>query len=175
MLRCGTKIALAAVLATLALAPSAMANVYNDYAGSGSIDGCAYSPDELRDALGNVPPDIQQYDPGYVSSLNGALANSASGACDPASAGSAAGGGGGAGGTTAHFAKDGSPQPEAAAGAPAASAAPLDLSGDEGFPVALALLAGLFGLLLVGGAVFALVGGSTLSDYWWGLRDRFRR
>ena len=187
-----------ALLGALAIAPAATASVYGDYASGGSLQSCSYTPEELRNALANVPPDIQQYDPGFVDALNAALANSASGACDGGGGGAAQGGGTGQPGAKSHLAKDGSPKPTDASPGPAKLASAggaADLSGDSGFPIALAVLAGLFGLMLLAATVFALtrtdaasangtlarpvraVGAArrAASDYFWGLRDRFRR
>lgn len=196
MIRCGIVLA-AAALAALAIGTpaSATASIYSDYTSQGPLVGCDYSPDRLRNALANVPPDIQQYDPGYVSSLNGALANQASGACASGAAESAALRAAAA--ARAGHARDGSPAPTAVLAGRTSGVGPLDLadlsSSDHGLPLALAVLVGAMGLLLLSVVVFAATqtrrvanGGeqeptsrtslrTALSDYWWGLRDRFRR
>jgi len=61
------------VLVALALPGAAAAQedfqqIFNDYKGDGTIDGC-YRPDQLHNAGQGIPPDIQQYAPGFGDAL----------------------------------------------------------------------------------------------------------
>jgi hypothetical protein len=83
--------ALIAVLALLAAAPASAQ--LNDYKNNGSIPKCKFSDKQLGGALGDLPPDIEQYAPGYADELR----NARGGGC-----GSGGGGSGSSGdGTTA--------------------------------------------------------------------------
>ena len=68
-------LAAAAVVASLALAPSAFGQneLYNDFSGDGQINACAYSPGQLQNGLNNLPPDVQQYAPGFADQLRAGL------------------------------------------------------------------------------------------------------
>jgi hypothetical protein len=73
----------AAIAALLAAAAPAMAqNLYQDYRDDGRINPCQYSGGQLNQQLKNLPPDLEQYAPGFADQLRNAR-----GAC---------GGGGGA-------------------------------------------------------------------------------
>ena len=71
------------VLAPLALPAGASAagfdEIFGDYRGDGDLDGC-YSPGELYSAGQQIPPDIEQYAPGFGNAL------SASSGCAPGGA-----------------------------------------------------------------------------------------
>jgi hypothetical protein len=75
----------AALIALLAGASGASANsfitTFQDYKADGKINGCAYSEAVLRDAQGQVPPDIEQYAPDFPAALGAALEQRASGGC----------------------------------------------------------------------------------------------
>ena len=62
---------------------------YDDYRADGVIDGCAQSPGQLSAALGDIPADVREYDPGFADAINAALEQAASG-CDESPAKSAA-------------------------------------------------------------------------------------
>ena len=101
------KLALPATLVALlaAAAPAAAQDeLYNDFRGDGSIDPCTYSPGQLQNGLENLPPDIQQYAPGFGDQLRSGLeagcggggsAPVATGTDEDPTAVAAAGGGGG--------------------------------------------------------------------------------
>jgi hypothetical protein len=98
--------ALLAVLACLLVPGIARADfnsLYHDYAADGAINGCKYSPGELRSGLGQIPADVRQYDPGFELALETALEQRLGG-CRSAPQAPASGGG-----TTT--ATDGSPGP----------------------------------------------------------------
>lgn len=77
-------LALAAVLAA-APAPAAAASlfqrIFQDYRADQGISACAWTPDQLRRARGQTPPDIEQYAPSFLDALNGALEAHARGDC----------------------------------------------------------------------------------------------
>jgi hypothetical protein len=80
------RLILASVGASLALvAPSTaaaqFAGVFGDYKGDQAISACSWSPGQLRGALGQTPPDIAQYAPGFIDAVNGALYTHAQGGC----------------------------------------------------------------------------------------------
>jgi hypothetical protein len=121
-------ILLAAAICALVLAAPASAQL-NDYKNGGSVPTCKYSDKQLGGQLGDLPPDIEQYAPGYADELRnargapcggkGAGSNGATGGSgpgvenvpDPASGGGTDGGGaGGSGGA------DGGPGTGAGAG-----------------------------------------------------------
>ncbi len=83
--RPGLSIALLAVLAVLALPAGAMADdfqrIFGDYKSDGRIDGC-YQPHQIHNAGQAIPPDIEQYAPGFGDALSGA--NSRCGGAPPA-------------------------------------------------------------------------------------------
>ncbi len=59
-------------LASLAFPAGATADdfqqIFGDYKDNGQINGC-YRPDEIHNAGSNIPPDIQQYAPGFGDAL----------------------------------------------------------------------------------------------------------
>ena len=109
-------IPLSAAICALILAAPASAQL-NDYKNGGSVPTCKYSDKQLGGQLGDLPPDIEQYAPGYADELrnargapcggSGAGSNGATGGSgpgvenvpNPASGGGTDGGGpGGSGG-----------------------------------------------------------------------------
>lgn len=84
-------LACAASLALPASASAQFGQVFGDYRGDQRINGCAYSPGQLQGALGQVPPDIEQYAPNFVDELNRALEARGRGDCSGAAAGAPAG------------------------------------------------------------------------------------
>ena len=70
----------------LVAAPSAGAqsDLYNDFQADGQIDACAYSPGQLQNGLDNLPPDLQQYAPGFGDQLRAGLEASCGGGAVPA-------------------------------------------------------------------------------------------
>jgi len=82
----------------------------DDYRRNGTIDPCKYSDGQLKQGLGNLPPDVEQYAPGLADQLNQGrqgCGGSAPGGTEtrqgevvpgPGSVGGSGGGGGGAGG-----------------------------------------------------------------------------
>ena len=77
--------ALIFVLALVLAAPAAAQ--LNDYKNNGSIPQCKYNDKQLGGALGDLPPDIEQYAPGYADELR----NARGGGCGSAGAGGANG------------------------------------------------------------------------------------
>jgi len=67
--------ALLIVLASLAWPAGAMAGdfqqIFGDYKDDGQINGC-YRPDQLHNAGQDIPPDIEQYAPGFGDALSSA-------------------------------------------------------------------------------------------------------
>jgi hypothetical protein len=60
-------------VATVLLAGPASAaaqNPIDDYRRNGTIDPCKYSDGQLRQGVGNLPPDVEQYAPGLADQLN---------------------------------------------------------------------------------------------------------
>jgi hypothetical protein len=61
------------VVASLAIPASASASdfqqIFGDYKSDGQLDGC-YSPDQLHNAGQGIPPDIEQYAPGFGDALS---------------------------------------------------------------------------------------------------------
>jgi hypothetical protein len=61
------------VAASLVLPASAGANdfqkIFGDYKADGQLDGC-YRPDQLHNAGQGIPPDIEQYAPGFGDALS---------------------------------------------------------------------------------------------------------
>jgi hypothetical protein len=153
------KLALPAALVALlaAAAPAAAQNdLFNDFQGDGQIDPCAYSPGQLQNGLNNLPPDLQQYAPGFGDQLRAGLE-------------AQCGGGGttvttpdgetvipvipsaGGGGPTAQFPKPPAPKPAARerlgnVAAPPVSIAPVGSDAPEWITP---LVAGILGLLLL--------------------------
>ena len=70
------------VAASLALPAGAGASdfqkIFGDYKSDGQLDGC-YSPDQLHNAGQGIPPDIEQYAPGFGDALTAAQTNCGSG------------------------------------------------------------------------------------------------
>jgi len=70
------------LLAPLALPAGAAANdfqqIFGDYKDNGQIDGC-YRPHEIYNAGRAIPPDIEQYAPGFGNALSSAQSRCGSG------------------------------------------------------------------------------------------------
>ena len=70
------------VAASLALPAGAGANdfqkIFGDYKADGQLDGC-YRPDQLHNAGQGIPPDIEQYAPGFGDALSTAQGRCGSG------------------------------------------------------------------------------------------------
>ena len=60
-------------LATLAFPAGALADdfqqIFGDYKADGQLDGC-YQPDQIHNAGQSIPPDIEQYAPGFGNALS---------------------------------------------------------------------------------------------------------
>ena len=67
----------AVLLAVLATAQAAHANAFDDvfesYQRTGKVDGCRFSAGDLKQALGQVPNDIEQYAPDFPAALRAAF------------------------------------------------------------------------------------------------------
>jgi hypothetical protein len=63
------------VLASLAFPAGAAADdfqqIFGDYKADGHLDGC-YAPDQIHNAGQSIPPDIEQYAPGFGDALSSA-------------------------------------------------------------------------------------------------------
>jgi hypothetical protein len=61
------------LLASLAFPAGAVANdfqeIFGDYKADGQLDGC-YRPDQIHNAGQGIPPDIEQYAPGFGDALS---------------------------------------------------------------------------------------------------------
>jgi len=170
----------AALSAALAAPAAAHAGAYGDYSSDGSINGCDYSSSELQNAAGSIPTDVAQYDPRFKDALNKAMAQRAAGCGSGAAAAEQ-------NQKTAAAAPDGSPKPPAvAAPVPAQLSGDTDLSSNHGFPAALAVLAAMVALIILGTALVAWRSeyrprGSGagffafFTDYYWGIRDTIGR
>ena len=53
--------------------------IFGDYKDNGQINGC-YRPDQLHNAGRNIPPDVEQYAPGFGDALSSAGVNCSSAA-----------------------------------------------------------------------------------------------
>jgi hypothetical protein len=86
-MRLGRLLPLLIVLAPLALSASAAADdfsqIFGDYKADGQLDGC-YQPDQLHNAGQSIPPDIEQYAPGFGDALSSAQTQCGSGNSQPA-------------------------------------------------------------------------------------------
>jgi len=77
--------AAAAALALVAAAPAQAQNdLYNDFQSDGQIDACAYNPGQLQNGLNSLPPDLQQYAPGFADQLRAGLEAQCGGGAVPA-------------------------------------------------------------------------------------------
>lgn len=89
----------------------AMADIYDDYRRTGTINPCNYTPQQLRQGLQNLPPDVRQYAPGLADQLSagregcGGARGGAGGSQNltqvPSGVATGGGGAGGAGGAAA--------------------------------------------------------------------------
>lgn len=89
------------LVATLLFAVPASANlqaILDDLRADGAIDPCAHTGDDLRAALEDIGPDVDQYAPEFPALIEDALAARAGGACSQGGGDSGGGGGGGSGG-----------------------------------------------------------------------------
>ncbi|HEX8123765.1 MAG TPA: hypothetical protein VF549_21120 [Solirubrobacteraceae bacterium] len=150
-------------------------DVFADYQKDGKIDPCAHSPEELQQAKGDIPNDIDQYAPDFPAALDAAMEDRASGKCGgggDGSGGAAAPGTTTPGGTTAAPAPapgattpnaagqtpgppgTAQPTPQAADGAIANAAARDDSDSDFPAPLVALLVAG--GLLALSLLVWGL-------------------
>lgn len=72
-MRLGRPISILLVLAPLALPSSAAAagfqEIFGDYRADGELNGC-YRPEELHNAAQQIPPDVEQYAPGFGNALS---------------------------------------------------------------------------------------------------------
>ena len=74
-----------AALALVAAAPAQAQNdLYNDFQSDGQIDACAYNPGQLQNGLDSLPPDLQQYAPGFADQLRAGLEAQCGGGAVPA-------------------------------------------------------------------------------------------
>jgi hypothetical protein len=142
------------LLALPALASADFQTLYDDYRSDGSIDGCAYSTDQLSSGLNGIPADVREYDPGFADAINAALEQAAGGCGVSPQAASAA--------KNQTSASDGSPGPVVQRG----TALP---AADDGrsMPLVLGALIALLGAALATAAVLA-----ADQHYGWGLRKR---
>lgn len=74
------RILVTALLACLALAvvptaASAQSKLFQDFRKNGSINPCNYTNKELQQGLNGLPPDVQQYAPGFGDQLRGGRGN----------------------------------------------------------------------------------------------------
>jgi hypothetical protein len=120
--------------------------LYDEYRSAGAVRACAYSREELRQGLADLPADIRAYDPGFVDALNIALEQRAA-SCravvslvPPEIAED-----------DARTAPDGSPGPPARAAIAVGATAPAGTVGDGGLQAA-----GLAAAVLLGIGAFAL-------------------
>lgn len=184
--RSGKRLLLGAGCVVALLVPASagadIGSLYGEYTADGSIDGCKHSGAELQNAIGSVPTDVQQYDPRFLGELNRALAqrsrgcSSGNGGGTPQSPLGSFGGGGGSSGGSPHAA-DGSPSPGRPVSTDAKLANSPDISGDHGFPLALAILGALIAMILTGAGVMALSRrfGWHLPDIFSGTRTKLTR
>src|SRR5688572_19568114 len=82
-MRLGRLIPTLLVLAPLALPAGAAADdfqrIWGDYRADGQLNGC-YRPEELHNAGSQIPPDIEQYAPGFGNALSTAQSRCSAGA-----------------------------------------------------------------------------------------------
>ena len=87
-MRLGRLLPTVAVLVPLALPAGAAADdfsrIFGDYKSDGTIDNC-YRPDQIDNAGRHIPPDIEQYAPGFGDALSaaGTQCNTQAPAADP--------------------------------------------------------------------------------------------
>jgi hypothetical protein len=65
----------ALVLAALPAAASAQSKLFQDFRKNGSINPCNYTNKQLQQGLNGLPPDVQQYAPGFGDQLRGGRGN----------------------------------------------------------------------------------------------------
>ena len=113
-------ILLSAAICALLLAAPASAQL-NDFKNGGSVPTCKYSDKQLGGALGDVPPDVEQYAPGYADELRNARGAPCGGS---GAGGNGATSGGGAGSVETIPPRRAAVAPMATAAAPPVVAAP---------------------------------------------------
>ena len=175
---------LLALVASLVLAPTASAglfeDLYVDYAKDGKLNACAYTEKQLKQVKNLIPNDIEQYAPDFPAELDSAIERRAQGGCGggnkaaPQTATPAAPSGAGGGGPTAPSAPKAkapestpgvpqspptpaaqpTPAPAVATKAIPTAAAVTDSGGDAPFP--LLALAVLAGLLALAGLAYGV-------------------
>jgi hypothetical protein len=124
--------------------PSDFGQLFDEYRRQGFIYGCTHRSADLREALAAIPADINAYDPGFADALSAGLEQRSAGCKgalsspfpqSPAEA------------TGTILADDGSPGP---GNRRSVGAEPAPEAGGASMPLALALLAGIVGAVLVG-------------------------
>jgi hypothetical protein len=65
----------ALVLAAVPAGASAQSKLFQDFRKNGSINPCNYTNKELQQGLNGLPPDVQQYAPGFGDQLRGGRGN----------------------------------------------------------------------------------------------------
>jgi hypothetical protein len=73
-----TLVALAVLLFPAAATADDFSQIFGDYKADGQINGC-YRPDEIHNAGEDIPPDIEQYAPGFGDALSTAQSRCGSG------------------------------------------------------------------------------------------------
>ena len=151
-------------LALVAAAPAqAQSDLYNDFQTDGQIDACAYDPGTLQDGLNNLPPDLQQYAPGFADQLRAGLEAQCGGGAVPAPGEEAGvpvpGGTGGGPPTTTRVNTPAAPKPSdrpviGNVPAPGVAAAPAGSDPPGGLLPLLAIGAALVALLIAAGSRF---------------------
>jgi hypothetical protein len=204
-LRASGLLVAAALLCALAAPGPAVAGtfskLYQDYGNDGHIQDCTYSSGQLRNAAGNIPPDVQAYDPGFGDEVNRSLGAGCGGSAPTTATAVTPPAPPGPSPTqlrkadrkrTKHVAVDGSPKPVLVAKPVLPTSAPV-LDSNQRVPFALLAMAAALGVLILTGGGMALGrylgwdlarasgpagrrglrgrAGDALAD----LRDRFRR
>jgi hypothetical protein len=155
-------LAVVALLAVPAGAAGSAQQIYGDYQSGQGISPCKYSASDLRQSIGQVPADVQQYDPAFLDELDRGLSTHATGGCEGGSSGSGKHGTGALEKAAekrkrkARLSPGGEPRPPLTAGP-----AELSLTGDRDTPTA---------LIGLGIALFlsVLLGGIALLGRWYG-------
>lgn len=93
-------LSLVAALVVAAPASASLDAIVADLRDDGAIEPCAHTSKELKAALDEIGPDVDQYAPELPSAIRDALAARAGGACKKDRGGGGGGAGGGGGGET---------------------------------------------------------------------------